>query len=197
MYLIFDATGVGKPKNYKAPVDDIYNWPRVIHLSWIVLDENLKPIQDFDWVIKPDNYHYTEEMAKAHGLDHAKVWSDGADIKEVLTQFKEVVENAKYVFAHNLSFNENVIGAEFVRANMRHKLHYSENYCLMHEGTYYCKIPKRGGGYKWPSLQELHSTIFKQGYTPSNNARADVIAASRCFIALMKAGTFDDILEED
>ena len=79
---------------------------------------------------------------------------------------------------------------------MNNFLAHTESYCLMQEATYYCKI-KGKGGYKWPSLQEMHTIIFKQGFSPAGNARADVIAASRCFIALKKARAFEDIFIDD
>jgi len=66
----------------------------------------------------------------------------------------------------------------------------------MHESTYFCKL-KGKRGYKWPSLQELHTACFKQGFTPSGHARADVIAATRAFIYLKKARAFEDIFFED
>lgn len=59
----------------------------------------------------------------------------------------------------------------------------------MEEGTYYCKIPNKGGGYKWPTLNELHGFCFQKGYSPGNNARADVIAAARCFIKMKNRQT--------
>lgn len=66
----------------------------------------------------------------------------------------------------------------------------------MEEGTYYCKIPAKGGGYKYPTLPELHASCFGQTYGPANNARADVIAAARCFIKLKKTGKLEDIFED-
>ena len=53
----------------------------------------------------------------------------------------------------------------------------------------------RPGGYKWPTLSELHAACFNSAYTPANNARADVIAAARCFIKLMKSGQLEDLFD--
>ena len=100
------------------------------------------------------------------------------------------------MFAHNLQYNEGIVGSEYYRKSMLSPLIAADKYCLMHEGTYYSKLPGKRG-YKWPSLQEMHSVIFKQGFTPSNHARADVIAAARCFIFLKKARAFEDIFVED
>jgi len=67
----------------------------------------------------------------------------------------------------------------------------------MQESTFFCKLPSKTGGYKWPSLSELHSIIFKKAYAPPNNARADVIAATRCFKALKMAGQLDDLFDDE
>jgi len=195
MYLIFDVSANGKPKDYKASPNDLFNWPRLVHISWIVLDENLKPAKDYNCLIKPDGFSISEKIAKKATIDIEKAKSEGDNLKEVLTHFSKAIDDAKYIFAHNLDFNENIVSAEFKRAEMDHRLLASDRLCLMQEGTFYAKIPNRRGGYKWPTLMELHSAIFKQGYGPVNNARADVIAASRCFIALHRAGAFDDLYE--
>ena len=197
MYLIFDVSANGKPKDYKASPNDLFNWPRLIHISWIVLGEDLKPKRDFNCVIKPEGFSIADDVVKKHAFDHEKAMAEGDNIKDVLKYFSDDVDEAKYLFAHNLNFNENIIAAEFKRAEMEHRIFASERLCLMHEGTFYAKIPNRRGGYKWPSLQQLHAAIFKQGYAPANNARADVIAASKCFIALHKVGAFDDLYELD
>lgn len=67
----------------------------------------------------------------------------------------------------------------------------------MQEGTYHCKLRGKRGGYKWPTLQEMHTVLFRQKYSPANNARADVIAASRCFIMLKKVRALEDIFADD
>lgn len=197
MYLIFDVSANGKPLSYKASPNDVGNWPRLIHISWIVLGEDLKPIEDYNYLIKPDGFSISEEVAKRHTIELEKATNEGNDMKSVVKHFCEAVDEAKYIFAHNLNYNENIVAAEFKRAEMDHRLFASERLCLMQEGTFYAKIPNKRGGFKWPSLMELHAAIFKQGYGGANNARADVIAASRCFIAMHRAGAFDDLFEDE
>lgn len=195
-YLIFDTSAIDKPKNWKALVTDTFNWPRMIHISWIVLDENFKPLQDYNCLIKPEGYELTKEICKRCKIEFDEVQKKGHDLKDVLAQFSESVDAADYIFAHNLNYNENIVGAEMIRNRISHRLFSSERYCLMQESTYYCKIPAKGGGYKWPTILEMHSMMFNQAYSPANNARADVIAAARCFIKLMKVGAFEDLFEE-
>jgi len=196
MYLVFDASGIAKPKNWKASFSDTFSWPRMIHLSWIILDEKFKPIQDFNCIVQPEDFKFTPEIASFCKLDEDDL-KKAVPLDDVLNQFNDSLDGVEYLFAHNMNFNENVLACEFLRKGINHNLFKKERHCLMHESTFYCKIPSKTGGYKWPSLQEMHATIFKQKYTPSNNARADVIAASRCFIALMKVGAFEDLFDDE
>ncbi len=192
-YLIFDASWEGKPKSYKAPVTDTFVWPRLVHLSWIILNEDLKPIKDFDCIVKPEEKAFDSEKIKKCYIDEEDIESKGQKLEDILKEFKKAIEETTFLWAHNLKLNENVVGAEFIRAGIRHNLHNAASYCLMQESTFFCRLPGKGGrGYKWPSLPELHTILFKKGYSPSGNARADVIAASRCFIMLMKAGQLED-----
>jgi len=55
------------------------------------------------------------------------------------------------------------------------------------DATDYCKIPGgRGGGFKWPSLTELHQTLFGKTFAEAHNASADVEATARCFLELLR-----------
>ena len=51
-YLVFDATSVRKITNYKAEHHDINSWPELVHLSWIGLNEECKPVEDHNFIIK-------------------------------------------------------------------------------------------------------------------------------------------------
>ncbi len=196
-YLIFDCAAIGKPKDYKAPFSDTFSWPRIVHLSWIILDENFKPVKDYDCIIKPEGFSITPAIEKLSQLSKEEIEEKGEPLEDVLKAFNESIENVEYAFAHNLNFNQNVVAAEFIRKGLSQSIFHTESFCLMQEATYFCKLPSKTGGYKWPSLSELHATLFKQRYTPAGNARADVIAASRCFIMLMKVRALEDLFDDE
>lgn len=195
MYLIFDCSAIDKPKNWKAPFSDTFAWPRMIHLSWIILDKELKPIDDYDHIIQPEGFGFSEQIENRCKIDEEDIATKGAPLEAVLKGFNESLQEVEYVLAHNLTFNENVLAAEYLRKGISHDLFKKERFCLMQESTFFCKLPSKTGGYKWPSLTELHSIIFQKGYSPPNNARADVIAATRCFKALMMGRQLDDMFD--
>ena len=195
-YLVFDGTPISQPRNYSAPFSDTFAWPRLIHLSWIMLNEEFKPISDYDCIVNPEGFGIDEHIEKFARIDREDIEQKGADLEGILKQFSDSVEDSEYVIAHNMAMNENIIAAEYLRKGLPNSLFKSERICLMQESTYFCKIPSKTGGYKWPTLRELHAILFNQGFSPGGNARADVIAASRCFIKLMKMGQLDDFFEE-
>lgn len=196
MYLIFDCSSLNGYTNFKASFNDTDAWPRLLHLSWMLLGEDFKPLEDFDCIARIDGVEIDEKsMEKAH-IDAEDVRKKSTPIAEILDKFAATADKATYLFAHNLNYNENIIGAEFVRAKKSIRFFSKKRHCLMEEGTYYCKIPSRGSGYKYPSLAELHAACFGQAYKPAGNARADVIAAARCFIKMMKTGQLSDLFED-
>ncbi len=197
MYLIFDCSGINKPKNWKAPFSDTFAWPRMIHLSWIILDKELNPIDDYDHIIIPEGFSFDSNIEKFCRIDQDDIDNKGAPLEKVLEAFEKSLQQVDFVFAHNMNFNENVIAAEFLRKGIKHSLFQKERFCIMQESTFFCKLPSKTGGYKWPSLTQLHSIIFQKSYSPPNNARADVIAATRCFKALMISGQFEDLFDEE
>ncbi len=53
MYLFFDTETTGLPRNYKAPVSDSNNWPRMVQIAWRLMDEKGGEIDSQDFIIKP------------------------------------------------------------------------------------------------------------------------------------------------
>lgn len=196
MYLIFDCSAMATYTNYKANFTETQSWPRLIHISWILLGEDYKVIEDFDSIPIANGFAIDEKSkTKAH-IDDEDIQKKNAELSIILDKFSASVDKAEFIFAHNLNYNENILGAEYVREKRSINMFSKKRYCLMEEGTYYCKIPSKGGGYKYPTLPELHATCFGQTYGPAGNARADVIAATRCFIKLKKTGKLDDLFED-
>lgn len=165
----------------------------MVHISWITLDKDFKPILDYNCFVKAPGVNLSEDQAKKCSIELEDFEKKGLDIRDVLKEFNNSVQTVDYIFAHNLNFNENTLAAEYYRAGIDHQIFEKERFCLMQESTWFCKLKGKDGKYKWPTLNELHAILFNQKYSPTNNARADVIAASRCFIKLMKMGQLDDL----
>lgn len=195
MYLIFDVSAVAQKADFKANFTDTEAWPRMMHISWILLDEAFKPVEDYDFIVVPPDGGWDDKSKKKALIDEEDIQKKSRSLEDILDTFSITADKAEYVFAHNLNYNENILGAEYVRLKKSINLFKKKRFCLMEEGTYYCKLKGFGGKYKYPTLPELHATCFGTSYSPPGNARADVIAATRCFIKMMKLGQLDDLFE--
>jgi hypothetical protein len=193
MFLLFDVSTNGKPKNWKAHFTDTFSWPKLIHLSWLLYDKKGELTEEGDYLINPTGFDLDPDSLQRAGVDEDMLVKEGVPVRQALEAFDKALHEAIYVFAFNLQYNENVVLAEFYRANMDHHLSQAERFCLMRESTYFCKIKGRDGGYKWPSLSELHAKLYNTSFDGIGNAKKDVMAISRCFNRLLNLGQLDDL----
>ena len=187
MYLFFDTETTGLPKNWKAPVTDVDNWPRLVQLAYCFSDRDGNKLSGGDFIIKPAGFTIPAEAAKIHGITTERAEKEGIDLRGLLRDFQELIGLAEYIVAHNMSFDEKIIGAEFLRNGMPDALAAKKKICTMHSATEFCAIPGPRG-YKWPKLTELHGKLFQTGFEEAHNAAADVAAMVKCFWEMKRRG---------
>ena len=187
MILFFDTETTGLPKNWKAPVTDLNNWPRMVQLAYLLYDTNGNKISSGDYIIKPNGFTIPFEASQIHGITTEKAISEGVEIKYVLKDFEILVNKATYIVAHNISFDEKIVGAEFLRHKINDTLSAKMKICTMESSTNFCAIdgPR---GYKWPNLSELHYKLFKTGFEEAHNASVDITVTAKCFWELKNKG---------
>jgi DNA polymerase III epsilon subunit-like protein len=121
--IVFDTETTGTPKNYKAPVSDLQNWPRVIQLAWeiasVETEEVLKERRD---LIKPDGWTIpVEEFWIKHGYSTEKNEAEGLPLLQIAQEFIDDIKtfDVQVVVAHNIEFDIKVLGAEMLRLGVR------------------------------------------------------------------------------
>ena len=187
MFLFFDTETTGLPKNYNAPISDFDNWPRLVQIAWLTYDQKGKKISSGNFIIKPEGFLIPEQATSVHGITTEKALEKGEDLNKILLNFAEIIKESKIIVAHNISFDEKIIGAEFLRKKILHDLFESIRVCTKEESTDYCQLPGNYG-YKWPRLAELHKVLFGKDFKGAHDALADVEACARCFFELCKRG---------
>ena len=187
MYLFFDTETTGLPRNGKAPVTDLDNWPRMVQLAYLFSDSNGNKISGGDFIIKPVGFTIPDKVAGIHGISTERAEKEGKDLKVVLQDFQAMISQAEYLVAHNMAFDEKVIGAEFLRNKMQDSLPAKRKICTMQSAIAYCALPGPYG-YKWPRLTELHNKLFQKDFDDAHNAAADVLATVKCFWELKRLG---------
>lgn len=187
MYLIFDTETTGLPRDYNAPVTDLDNWPRVVQLSWQLHAADGGLMSAKDYIVKPEGFTIPFNSEKVHGISTERALKEGFPLAEVLSIFNEDLAKTKLVIGHNVDFDINITGAEYIRANIDSNLLNIQKLDTKDESTDYCKIPGgRGGKYKWPTLSELHKKLFGVAFDGAHNSAFDVDATARCFFGLIK-----------
>ena len=182
---LFDCETTGLPKNWKAPMQDLDNWPRVIQLAWMVCDKQGVEISRNKHLIFPYGWTMpTEKFWIENGFTQDNSVLNGKPIEPILNLFKIDLNRCSVMASHNLSFDYNVVGAEMIRAGVKvtSKL---QKFCTKESGTNLCKIPGQYNSFKWPKLSELYKFLFSKDFEGAHDALNDVIALKECFFELV------------
>jgi DNA polymerase III subunit epsilon len=185
MYLFFDTETTGIPKSYKAPASDLKNWPRLVQIAWLVADETGNEITSAEHTVKPDGFRIPPGATKIHGITTQLALREGIDINVVLHSIIKDIAEASALIAHNIQFDEKILGSELLRAGFPNHVEAKQQKCTMQATTDYCRIPGPYG-YKWPKLQELYAHLFHEEFTGAHRALADVRACARCYFELRR-----------
>ena len=204
MYLFLDTETTGLPLRYDAPASQVRNWPRLVQIAWLLTDEHGHELAARSFIIRPDGFVIPEDAVRVHGITTEMARRRGVDVRSALDALSTDLAGVRLWVAHNVQFDNGVVGAEFYRAGHgANPLDSLQHYCTMRESTERCQIP--GGpygqrtrspalrGWKWPRLDQLYGTLFGERLEASHEALADVRACARCFFELMRL----DALPED
>jgi len=194
MFLIFDTETTGLPRNYNAPISDTDNWPRMVQLAWQLHNDVGELIEAKDYIVRPDGFDIPYNAAKIHGITTERAQKEGIAISKVLAEFNATLQKAKYAVGHNIGFDVNIVGSEFYREAQNSTLQTKIvlDTCTEQTATL-CKLPGgRGGKFKLPTLTELYSHVFQEGFDEAHNAAFDVEATARIFLELLRKNHFTE-----
>ena len=188
MYLIFDTETTGLPKRWDAPLSDSENWPRCVQVAWQIHNKNGELVSQKSFLIKPNGFSIPYESEKVHGISTALAEKQGASLENVLDEFHDAINQVEYIVGHNISFDRNILGAEFLRLGLNDVLVEKKLIDTCTEETaHLCKLKGgRGGKFKLPTLSELYVFVFEENFDEAHNAAADVEATSRVFLELLR-----------
>ena len=163
MYLFFDTETTGLPKKWGAPATDLENWPRLVQIAWMYYNDSGKEIFSKSAIIKPEGFIIPSDSAKIHKITNEIADKKGEILNKILIEFLDAMNKSKFLIAHNMSFDEKIIEAEFLRKKIPTNLFQPEKICTKEISTEFCEIPGNYG-YKWPTLSELHIKLFGNNF---------------------------------
>ncbi|NQE44423.1 DNA polymerase III PolC-type [ANME-1 cluster archaeon GoMg2] len=170
-----------------APLTKLNNWPRMVQLAWLLYDENQNLVSEANYIIKPEGFIIPADASNVHGITTKKALESGVLLGAVLREFSELILKSEIIIAHNLDFDDKIVGAEFLRLGVESALFDKPRFCTMKKTAELCQIPGPYG-YKWPKLSELHYHLFNKDFTDAHDAAVDVKACAKCFFELMRLG---------
>lgn len=184
--LFYDTETTGLPKNWKAHVHEVDNWPRLVQLAWVLVDSDTRAVlASTDQLIKPSGkWEMSPQAEKTHGLSEAHLDANGMTIDYVLGQFMFALQLSQVQVGHNISYDWKIMGAEVLRGGLE------DQYGLIKDGPKICTMmswTKAKGG-KWPQLQELHQKLFGEKFEDAHDATADINATINCYFKMDELG---------
>lgn len=185
--LVIDTETAGLPRDYRASIEDVDNWPRIVQLAFQLYDGYGLMLDEFSSIIKPDGWTISDENAKVHGITNERAMQEGIPILTALERLVVAAAQARYLAAHNIQFDLPIIQCEFVRLGGNSLLGSLDKICTMQIGTKVCKLPGRYG-YKWPKLAELHSHLFGSEPEQQHDALADVKSCAKSLFEMRRRG---------
>ncbi len=191
MYLFFDTETTGLPLDWKAPITDLKNWPRLVQIAWSRYDSSGNKISEKDYIVKPDGFTIPKFSTAVHKITTEKAIKEGVNLEKSLREFAQDIRNVKFLVAHNMEFDSKVVGAEFLRKEIENNLSDLPKIDTMKESVDFCKI-ESPRGYKWPTLSELYRKLFGEDFDNAHNAYFDISACAKCFFELKKLNVFDN-----
>lgn len=187
MPLFFDTETTGIPRIYDAPTADLSNWPRLVQLAWLITDDAGAERKSAEFIVRPEGFTIPTEAARVHGISTERALREGVDLAGVLAEIVPDLEAAELLVAHNIRFDEKILGAELLRAGHPDLPAAKPRRCTMQESTDHCALPGNYG-FKWPRLQELHVKLFDAPFAGAHDALTDVRACARCYFELKRLG---------
>jgi DNA polymerase III epsilon subunit-like protein len=179
MYLFFDTETTGIPRNYKASVSDLKNWPRLVQIAWLLTDEEANEVSSAEYMVKPEGFVIPMDAAKIHGITTELAHRNGAALPTVLTAVAAAIKKSSVLVAHNMQFDEKILGAEFLRSGYPNLAELKERTCTMQASTNYCRLPgpyalgrsRLPAAAGTPVRQRVLRLFVRQGYLDKDDAK--------------------------
>ncbi|MEZ4947739.1 MAG: DNA polymerase III subunit alpha [Cyclobacteriaceae bacterium] len=188
MYLIFDTETTGIPHNKTAPITDLDNWPRLVQLAWQLHDNKGGLLSQHSYIIQPDGFDIPFNAEQIHGISTKRAQEEGIELSKVMEIFIKDLDRTKLLVGHNIEFDINIIGAEYIRQSLQPDFFLSlERLDTGIASTEFCQLKGGiGGRLKMPRLNELHHKLFGKDIEDAHDAAYDVDATARSFFGLIK-----------
>jgi len=191
--LVIDTETTGLPADMNAPYTDTDNWPHMLSIAWVMYTAEGEQIRRQSFYIGP-RPGVTNRAIHINGITDEKL-AEGSAADIVLIELAMEMNSADMIIAHNVEFDRNVIGAEFVRAGL--SMPKRKWFCTKEDIGNLLNLPPSEAQrkyrpeveYKQPRLDELYQFLFGKpvpGRETHHGAEQDAAACAACYWELKK-----------
>ena len=151
--------------------------PQIIEFFGHIVNEEAEVVEELEFFCNPGK-PLPEEVTRITGIKDEQVRNE-RPFDHYAGQVALLVQSADTVVAHNLSYDEAVVEAEFKRLVLT--INWPDDRVCTVEQTEHLK------GHRL-SLSALHEELFGEPFTGAHRARVDVEALTRCYLELVRRG---------
>lgn len=188
-YLFFDTETNGLPVDPRKTYYLTDNWAHIIQLAWVITNEEGVELEAHDLLIKP-TFEWSMESQQIHGITQSKAKKLGLDSTEVLERFETSLNQIDYLVAHNIWFDINALGAEFIRNNKKNPMLFKKKICTLQASRIIGK--KLYNKAKGMTLTDLHTYLIGNDFGGAHDALNDTRACVRCYFKMRE----QDVLQQ-
>lgn len=194
-FLVFDTETTGLPIDRYAHYTEVENFPRIVQLAWMLLDDEFKLISN-DSVYINSGVKIPPEATRINGITNTMIKEKGISPLEAYQKFLNEASRAKVLVSHNINFDLPILKSELYRNGLGEPLNKYYTYCTMEESAYHIKYTNRGNQGKRPKLSELAGWLMYGNtnveFLGMHDASKDTALTAKCFIKLYERGLIDD-----
>lgn len=165
--------------------------PNLVELGAVLMDD-AHEITCVSLVVRPDGWTIPEEATKVHGISDAAARSTGVPLVIAIAVLSNMFAVAEIRVAHNLEFDEKVIGRAITRLGRRSTIPWPPAQCTKELATPILNLPPTermlAAGYdksKPPSLAECYRHFFNGDVSGAHGALADARACAKIYLAIL------------
>lgn len=186
-YLVFDTETTDLPLKGVSEKDP--RQPHLVQLAGQLVDARGDVLAGINFPVRlPEGAEMGKKAEAVHGLSKKHLDKFGVPLEWALGAFGLLVRRAHGLVAHNAKFDLSILSFAYHRAGLPNPLTEMSCVCTMEASKKLLRLPPRGGfgGYKNPSLNELHLHAFDRVVKGAHDAMVDVVACRDCFFWLME-----------
>lgn len=180
--LVVDTESSGLPKNWKAPYDQMDNWPFVVQLSWFVFQWNGTLVKKEDHYIANSDYVIEPSARAIHHISDEILVEKGEERQSVLDIYSaDLLQYKPIIVGHFVELDFHLINVEYNRIGKKdNPLLGLPLFCTMQASA---RLPQMNVN-RQLRLVDLYRYFFSEEQPFPHNALYDAEAAARCFFQM-------------